>query len=117
MSEELDKIHFVMTPEEMKAIPEDDYEILERLQDGEPLRLYKFKPFAANFLVDENGQRVPKAQAIKWLGKVPVGEWEEIAKKFVEAMQVTAVPNGKGSLSNSPSEVSSAAPSPDGATT
>lgn len=112
MSEAVEKVRFLITKELIEAIPEEHYETFERLQDGEPFRLYKFRPLAACFVVGEDGRLLPREQAHKELGKIAIGDWKEISRKFMEALQEAALPNANGSRSNSLSEPSSPAPTP-----
>ena len=109
-------LRFLIDKAKIEAIPEEDWETIEGIQDGEPPRLRKLRPLIANFMVDESNQPLPTDAAKKVLGKIPIGEWGEVTRQFVEALTGTAVPNATGSASNSLSEVSSAAPSLDGST-
>lgn len=103
MTDDIVKLNLHMTKELIEAVPEDDYEVIERVQDGEPLRLYRLKPLVAQFMRDENGVPMTKTAAMKLLGKIPVGKWSDVAKQFVEALTGTAVPLETGSNSPLPS--------------
>ncbi len=107
MTDDIVKLNLHMTKELIEAVPEDDYEVIERVQDGEPLRLYRLKPLVAQFMRDENGLPMTKTAAMKLLGKIPVGKWGEVAKQFVEAMTGTAVPNVSAASLPLPSTVPS----------
>ena len=114
MTDEVVKLNLYITKELIQAMPEEDYETIERVQDGEPLRLYRLKPLVAQFMRDDNNAPMTKVAATKLLGKIPVGKWDSVAKQFVEAMTRTAVPNASASNSGSPSEVPPPSESPSG---
>lgn len=109
MIDEVIKLNFNITKELLEAMPEEDYEVFERIQDGEPLRLYRFRPLVANFLRGENNQPITYAAALKLLGKIPVGKWEGVAKQFTDALMELAVPNASGGNSKPPLEANTPA--------
>ena len=115
MTDELIKLNLYITKELVEAMPVEDYEVIEQVQDGEPLKLYKFRPLVAGFLRDEAGVPMSRTAALKLLGKIPVGKWGEVAQQFASALTGTAIPNSSASNSDSPSEaVTPASESPSG---
>lgn len=106
-------LRFKLNAEEIKKWPEEDYEAIEMAQDGE-VKFYRLRPIMARYLVDEAGKPLPKAIALKQLGKIPIDEWAEVVRQFAAGITSVAVPNASRSLSELPSEVNSQAPSPDG---
>ena len=114
MTDEVVKLNLYITKELIEAMPEEDYEVIERVQDGEPLKLYKFRPLVAGFMRDDAGKPMTRPAALKVLGKIPVGKWGDVAKQFAEALTGQAVPLGSGSNSPSPSEVPPPSESPSG---
>ena len=103
MTDEVIKLNLYITKELIASMPVEDYEVIEQVQDGEPLKLYKFRPLVAGFMRDDAGKPMTKAAALKVLGKIPVGKWGEVAKQFADALTGTAIPNGSASSSDSPS--------------
>jgi len=109
------QLHFHTNPTLFKQLPEEDFEAIERAQDGE-VRLYRLRPLIARFMVDDQNQPLTHEAAMKQLGRIPTGEWDEVIRQFADAFRDAAVPNTNGSLSKSPSDpTSTAPPSPTGA--
>jgi hypothetical protein len=111
-------IVFQISKEAAKNFDWGDTEVLSAIQSGDTSELSPrdFRLFVARFMVDANNQIVPHAQAVRILRKVNNEQIQAVIEKFRDAIQQVAVPNVKGSLSKSPSEADSAAPSPDGST-
>ena len=99
------EINFKLTEDFIKNLPEEDYEVFERLQDGEPFRLYKMKPLMAKAMVDDKGNKIPYVKAFVILSKAKMSEYEQITKAFTDGLLDATVPKVNGDLSNSPSEV------------
>ena len=109
------ELNFKITEEFIKNLPEKDFEVFERLQDGESLRIYKLKPVLARAMVDKNGQAVPYKQALEMLGEIPVGDYKHVIKQFTDGLLGATVPKESGRPLNSPLEVpSTVSASPDG---
>lgn len=109
MNDEVIKLRFNLTKEVIEAMPEDDYEIIERIQDGEAPRLYKLKALFSNLMLDENGAPIPITQAKKILGKIPVGDWGGVVQKFGDSLQGATIPKEKENSSSLPSQAEATA--------
>lgn len=96
-------IHFHLTESLVNALPEEDYEAIERAQDGD-VKLYRLRPVMARFMVDENNQPVPFEQAMKQLGRVSLPQFAEFMKTFASDMKEAAVPKVSGGSSLPPSD-------------
>lgn len=99
------QIEFNLTEDSINEMEAVDYEAFERAQDGD-FKLYRIRPAIARFMVDGNNKPIPYNQALKISEKMKIKECMEFVKKFFELTQTRAVPNGNGSQSESPIEVS-----------
>ena len=97
------KINFVIDGKVVEKMPEEDWEAIERAQDGD-VKLYLLRPFFSKFLVDEQGKSIPYAQAFKMLGKVPLDDWKDIIQSFTDALQNASVPKANGNSLKPPSD-------------
>src|SRR3990172_1982968 len=109
-------IRFLINKDTIKKdLSTEEWEALERAQDGEA-RIYHLRPLLARFVVDDKGKPVLRAQALRQLGAMPLEEFlTDVVAAFTNAMKETAVPNASGRPSNSDSEAISTPPSPTGA--
>jgi hypothetical protein len=99
----MSEIRFFITEQAVNDLEVDDYEALERAQDGD-VKMYRLRRLMCRFMVDENNQPVPFEQALKITGKLKIAELKDFTQKFFAAMQERAVPKESGSLSKSPTE-------------
>ena len=120
MADEVASIKFVISKEASKLFDWGDIEVVEAIQSGDTSELSPrdLRFFVARFMVDEKGQTLPHAQAVRMLRKVPNDQVKDVLLKFSETASETAIPKASGEPLKSPSEVSSPTPplSPDGAT-
>lgn len=106
------KISFHFSEEQLKTLSWEDYEVIEKSQDGQT-KLHLLRPFMARFMVDENKAYLPHETAIKQLGKINMVDAADVIKAFTSALRDRAVPKENGN--QSPSELTQAVESPDGA--
>lgn len=99
--------NFQISEKSVNDMSVEDYEAFERAQDGD-LKMYRLRPAVARFMVDDKGQPIPHAQALKMTGAMKIGEMREFIRQFFEAMKGAAVPKENGSLSKLPSEAAPA---------
>jgi len=85
---------------------------MENITAGEEVSLEDVREMLVPFVVDKDGRRLEEAQARKLLGRIKNSQSQEVAKKFVSAMQdfLSQRQNGKRALSISQLE----AAAPDG---
>ena len=102
MSDEVTKIKFRMSEAMMNSLSTEEYEALERAQDGE-VKMYRLRPVFARFVVDEDGMPVDHEKAMRMLGAVPITQIGEIVKGFMAALQGAVVPKESGNSSAPPS--------------
>lgn len=107
------KLRFRLDPSEIKTWPEKDYEAIERAQDGEA-RLYLLRPIMAKHMIDRDDKPIHPSAALRLLGEIPLEDWPGVIQSFIEGVRDAAIPNAKGSLSNSLSEAGTTAPRQDG---
>lgn len=105
MSDEVEKIRFRMTENVMNSLSTEEYEALERAQDGD-IKMYRLRPVFARFVVDEYGMPVDHNKAMKMIGTVPIAQIGEIVKGFMSALQGAAVPKKNGNSLSQPSDPS-----------
>ena len=98
------EINFHLTEDSINGLSWEEYEVFERVQDGESLKLYKLRPILARFMVDENTKPIKHADALKTLAKVKMNEIKDVVSAFMEGMQNSTVPKASGTPLNSPSE-------------
>ena len=98
------EINFKLSEDFVKNLPEEDYEVFERLQDGEPFRLYKIKPLMAKAMVDDKGNKIPYLKAFTILSKTKMSDYEQITKAFTDGLLDATVPKESGTPLKSPSE-------------
>ena len=92
----------------------EEYETIELAQEGE-VKMRRLRPLVARFMVNENNEPLPHAQAVATLGKLPMDEVREVFEAFINAMKEAAIPNDKGRQSSLDLEVGSTTPSLTGA--
>ena len=92
-------LHFHMTKALIEEMPADLYEVIERIQDGEEVRLYKLRPLLSYFLADESNKPLSAKESSKLLGSIPASKYGEVARQFTDALKETAVPNANGDSS------------------
>lgn len=97
-------VFFDITAEQVNSMSIEDYEALERAQDGE-IRIYRLRPVLCRFMVTEENKPIPFDEALKITSKFGFKEFGEFASKFFAAMKEKAVPKASGSPSKLPSEV------------
>jgi len=79
------EIKIRVTPERMQElVTVDEYIALE---EG---KVRGVKDVVSNFLVDENGNYVPKSKAEKIIGSLKLGEITNISNQFIEAAKEAA---------------------------
>ena len=90
--------------EVMKAISTEEYEAMEMAQDGDA-KIYRLRPVLARFMVNDKGEAIPHAAALRTLGKLPFDEFmRDVFPAFFKTLQETAVPNESGGSSKPPLE-------------
>jgi len=99
------EINFYITEESINEMEASDYEAFERAQDGD-FKLYRVRPALARFMVDKDNIPIPYERALKITEKMKMKEVKSFLEKFFDVLKVKAVPNGNGSPSESPIEVS-----------
>lgn len=105
------QIHFHVSESVIKSLTLEEYEAVERAQDGN-VRMYLLRPLMARFVVDENGQPLPHQLALSQLGRLTMEQAAEVIKVFFESMKDAAIPKVNGP--SSPSESTQAAGSQPG---
>jgi hypothetical protein len=98
------EITFHLTEESINGLAWEEYEVFERVQDGEAIKLYRLRPVLARFMVDDNKQPLKHADAMKLLAKVEVKQIAEVVTSFIEGLTNSTVPKVSGDSLNSPSE-------------
>jgi len=98
------EINFHLTEDSINGLSWEEYEVFERVQDGESLKLYKLRPILARFMVDDKAQPIKHADALKTLAKVKMNEIKDVVSAFMEGMKNSTVPKAIGTPLNSPSE-------------
>lgn len=98
------QVFFDVTEKTVNEMSAEDYEAFERAQDGD-FKLYRLRPALCRFMVNEDHTPVPYEQAVKISGKMKIGEVKDFVRQFFDVMKRSAIPNGNGSPSKSPSEV------------
>lgn len=87
-----------------KSISTEEWEAFEMAQDGD-VKIYRLRPVLARFLVDEQGQAIPHAQALRTLGKLPIEEFmTDVFSAFFDALKGAAVPKVNGNSLSLPSD-------------
>lgn len=97
-------IYFDITEERINSMSIEDYEALERAQDGE-VKLYKLRPVLCRFMANEDGSEIPYEEALKITSKLGIKEFKSFIEQFFNAVKERAVPKANGSPLKSPSEV------------
>ncbi|HMM98574.1 MAG TPA: hypothetical protein PKC99_06170 [Anaerolineales bacterium] len=105
------QIRFHVSESVIKSLTLEEYEAVERAQDGN-VRMYLLRPLMARFVVDEKGEPLPTQLALNQLGRLTMEQAGEVIKGFFEAMKDTAIPKASGP--SSPSESTQAAGSQSG---
>ena len=101
------QINFYITENAINEMSTEDYEALERAQDGEA-RLYRLRPVMCHFMVDDDGKPIPYEEALKITKKFKLPEAMSFVQQFFKAVEEKAVPKANGSLSKSPIEAEQA---------
>lgn len=99
------QINFHLTEGSINSLSWEEFEVFERVQDGESIKLYRLRPVLARFMVDEKVQPLEHAQAMKILSKIPMAEIKDVVTAFMEGLKNSTVPKENGDSLNSPSEV------------
>ena len=68
------EINFHLTEESVNGLSWEEYEVFERVQDGESIKLYRLRPVLARFMVDDKVQPVEHDKAMKILSKITMGD-------------------------------------------
>jgi hypothetical protein len=102
MSDEVTKLKFRMSENMMNALTTEEYEALERAQDGE-IKMYRLRPVFARFVVEEDSSPMDHAKAMRLIGEVPISQIGEVVKGFMRALQGAVIPKENGSSSPLPS--------------
>lgn len=97
------KIHFHLNETIVNALTWEEYEALERAEDGE-LKLYQIRPVLARFLANEDNSPVEHKIAMKQLAAIPVQQIPEIIKQFMDDLRRAAIPKASGDSSSPPSD-------------
>ena len=98
------EINFYITENLINDMDASDYEAFERAQDGD-IKIYRLRPAMCRFMVDENNQPIPHAQALKISEKLKIRQLKDFVQKFFDVMKNSAVPKLNGSPLKSQSEV------------
>jgi hypothetical protein len=102
-------IRFHVSEAGIKGLTLDDYEAMERAQDGD-VKMYRLRPLIANFVVDEEGKPVELKAALQQLGKLTMDQVADVLQGFFEAMKEQAIPKGSGNSSSSVSTQADGSP-------
>jgi hypothetical protein len=97
-----DQIHFHVSTDIAKTLTVEEYEAIERAQDGDT-RLYRLRPLMARFVVDEAGQPTQHGIAMQKIGRLNMEQMAGVVKGFFEAMKGQAIPKANGNSSSSAS--------------
>lgn len=89
------KIHFHMGENIINELETEEYEALERAQDGE-IKLYRIRPLIARFLANDDNSRMDHAKAMKLLAKLKVSQWKQVFESFMQAIKDSTVPKENG---------------------
>lgn len=96
----MSSIKFHISEEQVKTLTWEDYESIERAQDGD-VKMYLLRPLLARFVVDDNLSPLPHDQALKSLAKVPLTEVPNIIRGFMDVLKERAIPKASGEPSAS----------------
>jgi len=96
------QIHFHVSADIAKTLTVEEYEAIERAQDGDT-RLYRLRPLMARFVVEEAGQPMPHEIAMQKIGRLNMEQMANVIKGFFEAMKDQAIPKANGNSSASAS--------------
>lgn len=100
------KIHFHLDERKVNGLTWEEYEALERAQEGD-VKMFRLRPLLARFVVDEKGVAVEHSIALAQLGRIPMDQVPEVVTAFIESLKGSTVPKANGDSLPSPS-----APSP-----
>lgn len=97
-----EQVHFHISADIAKTLTVEEYEAVERAQDGDT-RLYRLRPLMARFVVDETGQPMPHSQAMQKIGILTMEQMTNVINGFFDAMKSQAIPKESGNSSSSES--------------
>jgi len=87
------RFHF--TEAVVNSMTEEEYEALERAQDGD-VKMYLLRPLLARFMANDDLTPMDHAQAMKLIGKMPLLSIKDVIQEFMDAMKEKAVPKENG---------------------
>jgi hypothetical protein len=116
MPDETINVKFVISKEAQANFDWGDLEVVQMIKSGsaDEIEPRDLRLFLARFVVDANDKPMDHVKATRLLRKINQAKVGEVMTKFMEAIQESAVPNGKGNGSSSPSNPGQAEPFPDG---
>ena len=110
-------IKFQVNPETIyREISTEEWEAMERAQDGKP-RIYQLRPILARFVVGDNGVLLTQEQGMELMRKLPIYDFlHDVFPAFFETLRDGAVPKERelASSSLSPASTPKMATPPDG---
>lgn len=98
------QIHFRLSENAVNEMTWEEYEAFEMIQEGN-VKLSRLRPILARFIVDDEGNPIPRAEAMKQLGAISIAQIKDVVAEFTSSLTATAVPKENGNSLNSPSEV------------
>lgn len=105
-------IRFKIDREKVK-LSWEEYEVVQLAQEGE-LEMRPLRKLVARFMVDEQGQPLPRPMAMKILAGLDMEEVPDVFIKFTAAMKEAAVPPTNGGSLRQPLEAGPVSESPTG---
>jgi hypothetical protein len=100
-------IRFQVNPETIyREISTEEWEAMERAQDGKP-RIYQLRPILARFVVGDDGAMLTQEQGMELMRKLPIYDFlHDVFPAFFETLRDGAIPKANGAASSSPLPVS-----------
>jgi hypothetical protein len=97
-------IRFQVNPKTIyREISTEEWEAMERAQDGKP-RIYQLRPILARYVIDEEGKRLTQDQGMELMRKLPILDFlQDVFPAFFQTLRDGAVPKANGAALNSPS--------------
>jgi hypothetical protein len=109
------QITFRVNPETIyKEISTEEWEAMERAQDGKP-RIYQLRPILARFVVGPDGNLLSQERGMESMRAIPIHDFlNDVFPAFFKTLSEGAVPKGNATQLASRSEASTAPTTPAG---
>lgn len=97
-----------------KEISTEEWEAMERAQDGKP-RIYQLRPILARFVVGEDGNTLPQEKGMELMRTIPIHDFlNDVFPVFFKTLSEGAIPKASGMPSTSLLPVNTPTASPAG---